>query len=253
MGKLIKYEFRKQLMTKLVICFFLALFEIIFLLGVGLEKENMMSFGSGFLFMTGWISFAFLGFEAVITYSNDLKTKQSYMLFLVPRNAYEIVGAKMITMIVQVAAAGAAFAGLAALDVVVLCARFGKINEMLEGIKEFVKMVTGSELRMMDFIWVFAMMLVLWLVFVTMAIFAITLATTLFANKRWKGVVSFLIYLVLNFGIAKIANLLLVDKFLQRDVIVADSAAWRFILFYSVVMVLDFLGTAFLLEKKVSV
>lgn len=105
----------------------------------------------------------------------------------------------------------------------------------------------------MDLIFAFAMMLVLWLTFVTMAMFAITLATTLFANKKWKGVVSFLIYLVLNFGIAKLANLLLVDKFLERDVLVADSAAWMFILYYSVVMVLDFLGTAFLLEKKVSV
>lgn len=253
MGKLIKYELRKQLATKLIVLAILAILEVIYLFGLFTDNEGMMGLGLGFLMMTAFISMFYFGFETIITYSNDLKTKQSYMLFLVPRNAYQIVGAKVIVNVLQTVAAAAAYVAVFALDVVIICAKYGEIQRMMDGIREFVSMLTGIEVRIGDVLYLISMMLVTWLVFITLAMFAITLSTTLFANKKWKGVVSFVIYIVLNQIFGKIAELLVRDSMLADGSIIVNSAAWAYILFYILVLVLSFFGTSYLLEKKVSV
>lgn len=253
MGKLIKYEFRKQLVSKIVVLALVVVLELLFIAGVFFEKGDWAGLGAGFLLMTAFASLFFFSFESIITYSNDLRTKQSYMLFLTPRNMYQIVGAKMITTVLQIVGAGIVFALILIGDVFLVCLKNGEIKELIEGIKEVIRMFTSVEIRLGEIAYVIAMLLVSWLEFVLMAFFAITLSTTLFANKKWKGVVSVAIYFALEWVIGKLAGLVMKSGFMADGYLVVNTEAWAYIGVYAAVMVACFFGTALLLEKKVSV
>lgn len=253
MGKLMKYEFRKQLMSKIVILAVGAVLEILFALGLFLEKEKWLATATGLLLTTAFIGLFYLSFESVVTFSNDLKTKQSYMLFLTPRNMFQVVGAKIAVTVIQILGAGLLFAFIAIGDAALVCSKYGKIQEFFDALKEFIKEITGAEIRLNEIIYVLLMVLVTWLLVITMAIFAITLSTTLFANKKYKGLISVLIFFVLEYVVGKIATLMVPTGFLQGEYLVVSAEAWAYIGVYALAMVLNFVGTALLLEKKVSV
>ena len=112
MLKLMKYEFKKQNTSKWIILGVGVLLEIIFLLGVVLSKENMMGFGLGFLMVLSFIAVFYVSIESIITFSNDLNRKQSYMLYMTPHSSFTILGAKLLTAFVTVCVTGFAFFGI---------------------------------------------------------------------------------------------------------------------------------------------
>lgn len=253
MGKLIKYELRKQLLSKIVVGVLIVGLELLYFAGLIFDNGDWAALGIGFLAMVAVASLFYFSFETIVTYSNDLKTKQSYMLFLTPRNMYQIVGAKMITTVLQIIGIGAVFAAVFIGDIFLLFLKNGEVQEFIDVIKQFFKMLTGVEVRLSEIVYVISMLLVAWLEFILMAMFAITLSTTLFANKRYKGVASVVIYFGLEWLIGKIAGLVVSTGFLEGEYLVVDTEAWAFIGVYVVVMILSFFGTSLLLEKKVSV
>ncbi len=253
MGTLIKYEFRKQLTSKIVVGIVIAALEIYFALGLFLEKENWIATSTVLLIVAGVVSLLYFSFESIVTYSNDLRTKQSYMIFLTPRNMFQVVGAKLLTTVMQIVLAGCAFAAIAIGDVFLVCAKFGKVKDLMEMLKEFFKSLTGVEIRLNEVAYVILMLLVAWLVFIAMAMFAITLSTTLLSTWKYKGIVSVALYFALDWIIAKIAGLVVPTGFLESEYLVVNTEAWAFIGVYLGALVLCYFGTALLLEKKVSV
>ncbi len=253
MGKLIKYEFRKQLMSKLVVGAVVLALQVLFFVGVIAGNADWGALGMGGTMIVAMISLIYFSFEAIVTYSNDLRTKHSYMLFLTPRNMFQIVGAKFVTMILQIFVYGCAFAAIGIGDVFVLCARKGNVKAFLDAVKEFFQLFTGVEIRLSEVIYVLIMLLIAWLVFVAMAMFAITLSTTLFSTWKFKGVVSVIIYFALDWCIAKVASLVTPTGFLEGEYLVVNTEAWAFIGVYGAALVLSYVGTALLLDKKVSV
>ena len=134
MGKLMKYEFRKQLMSKIIILAVGAVLEILFVLGLFLEKEKWLGTATGLPMTTAFIGLFYLSFESVVTFSNDLRTKQSYMLFLTPRNMFQVVGAKIVVTVIQIFGAGLLFTLIAIGDVALVCSKYGKIQELFDEI-----------------------------------------------------------------------------------------------------------------------
>ena len=175
------------------------------------------------------------------------------MLFLVPRNMFQVVGAKMITAVLQIFVGGAVFAGVFIGDLFILCSVKGKVQEGIDLLKDLFWAFTGTEIRMQETIYLAVMVLILWLEFTLMAMLAITLSTTLFANKKYKGVVSFVIYLGLEWILGKVAGLVVKTGFLQGEYLVVNTEAWAFIGVYVVAIIAAFFGTSLLLDKKVSV
>lgn len=253
MGKLMKYEFRKQLLSKIIVGVLVAALELLYIVGVLTENGDWAGLGAGLLMITAVVALFYFSFEAIITYSNDLKTKQSYMLFLTPRSMYQIVGAKMLTTVLQILGVGLLFAFLLVGDVLLICAKNGEIKVLIEGVKSFFLMLTGIEIRWLEIGYMVFILLVTWLEFILMAFFSITLSTTLFANKRLKGVASVAIYFILEWVIRKLADLVTSAGVPAGEYLVADGEVWAYIGVYAVAMLLCYFGTALLLEKKVSV
>ena len=253
MGKLIKYEFRKQLLSKLVVGIVVVVLQLIFLGGLLFDKESWAGTGLGVFAVVSMISLFYFSFESIVTYSNDLKTKQSYMLFLTPRNMFQIVGAKLITTSLQIFVCGCAFAAIGIGDVLLVCATKGDIKMFIEVVTQFFHELTGVEIRLVEVIYVILMILISWLFFIAMAMFAITLSTTLLSNWKFKGVASVAIFFGLDWIVGKVAKLMISTDFLESEYLVVSTEAWAFIGVYAVALALCYVGTALLLDKKVSV
>ena len=129
MLKLMKYEFKKQNTSKWIILGVGVLLEIIFLLGVVLSKENMMGFGLGFLMVLSFIAVFYVSIESIITFSNDLNRKQSYILYMTPHSSFTILGAKLLTAFVTVFVTGFAFFGIFLADGAIVVAKFDLLKD----------------------------------------------------------------------------------------------------------------------------
>lgn len=253
MGKLIKYEFRKQLMSKLVVGFVIVALQLLFGVGMIVDNADWGALGMGGTIIVSAVSLLYFGFESIVTYSNDLKTKHSYMLFLTPRNMFQIVGAKFVTSILQIFVFGCAFAAIGIGDVFILCARNRNVKAFLGAVKDFFQLFTGVEIRLGEVIYCLVLLLISMLVIVAMAMFAITLSATLLSNWKYKGVVSVIIFFALDWCLAKVANLVTPTEFLEREYLVVNTEAWAFVGVYVAALALCYVGTSLLLEKKVSV
>lgn len=252
MGKLIKYELKKQMLSKIIVGVLAAISQVIFFVGLLIDNPDWSASGVGILFILGFAAMFYFSFETIVTYSNDLKTKQSYMLFLIPRNMYQVVGAKMITTFLQILLAGAAFVAIFVGDVFAICAKKGEIKEMIEDIKIIFEQISGINVEMAEVMFVICTIFVIWIEFLLMAMLAITLSTTLFANKRYKGVISFGIYVALELLLGKVADLVTRGT-MSGENLEVNAMAWIFIGVYAVAMVLCFFATSWVLDKKISV
>ena len=242
-----KYEFRKQLLSKIIILVTLAILECSFLYGMFTENEDAIATSVAIFTAFAFIATLFVSFECVFTYSNDLKTKQSYMLFLTPNSTYKIVGAKILMAILQIALTGAVLVAVVILNVIFVAIRFDEVGTMFDFIRALVENVLGANLDLTYIIATLVYMLLNWISVVILAMLAITLSATFLANSKLKGFVSLGIFFLLNYFLNKCYELLLPEFIFEKDAfIVVDLAILA-------VVGLTYFATSWMLDKKVSV
>jgi hypothetical protein len=253
MLKLMKYEFRKQAFSKVILLVLAGILELVFFAGIIFDNSDILGLGIGLLVAYGIGALFFLSYEAIFTFYNDLKQKSSYMLFLTPHTSYAIVGAKVVSAGIQILLAGVALFLLAALDGSVLVAKFNMLAEVKELVQAFLQQVYNVDLSLSSIIAVTALIITGWVSTLTVAFFAITLSTTFLANSKLNGFVSFIIFIVINSAYSFIIN-----KFVDTTVTIENFIdLTKFFTTQSIFMlvftVITYLGTAWMLEKKVSV
>ncbi len=179
MFKLIKYEFRKQAFSKLVILAVLGLIEVFFILGIALNKDDMIGTSMGILSLFTFGALFFLAFESIITFNNDLKLKQSYMLFLTPNTTYGIVGAKVLYAAIQIVLAGIAFVAVFAINGGMLVAKYSSLAQIKELIINGMNQLLNIDIKPSVVLLAVGIAIFMWLSTVTAAFFSITLSSTL--------------------------------------------------------------------------
>jgi ABC-2 type transport system permease protein len=249
MLKLMKYEFRKQAVSKMVVVTLLVLLEIFFLIATFTEQEKLLSLSIVLLTLFIFGAILFLGYEAIITYSNDLKKKCSYMLFLTPVSTYSIVGAKVVSAAIQIIMAGLIFLGVAALNVAIIIGQFSEVAMFKEDLLNMVDMFLGVEINFSNIFSVIALNITSWISTITLAFFSITLSTTFLANRKFKGVVSFVIFVLLNILYSYVVNRL--NRIMNIDTIELNNYLQSAVMF--IFIIITYIGTAWMLDKKVSV
>lgn len=251
MLKLMKYEFRKQAFSKVIILVLVGLLELLFFFGVAADKENVIATSMMLLMVFTFGALFFLAFESILTYSNDLKQKCSYMLFLTPNTSYGIVGAKVLSAAIQVVLAGIAFFLIFGLDGAVLIAKYDAINEVKEMITKFLKEIFQLEIALTDVVSVVAVVIASWISTITVAFFSITLSTTFLANNKFKGIVSFIIFIALNVFYNYVVEWILGSP--ADDMSNITTFFTLQCLITVCFTIITYLGTAWMLDKKVSV
>ena len=243
MLKLMKYEFRKQSFSKIIILVLAGLLELFFAYGMITDNQERIAVSIGLFMVLAFGAIMFVSFECIITYSNDLKSKCSYMLFMTPHSSYSIIGAKALSTIVQILFAGAIFIAIGFLDFALMVTKYSDLSQMLDSLSQMFQI----QINYADVLIVIASILSSWICTVLLAFFSITLSTTFLANKKGKGFVSFLIFLVLNYGMSKVITLVLGSSlnYTQTDFVLN-------ILITVIFAAITYIGTSWMLEEKVS-
>ena len=247
MLKLMKYEVRKTMFSKVIILIITALAEIAYLIGVFAKKEDIMAWGIMGLTMCALIGIFYIGIESLIVFHRDLNTKQSYMLFLTPNSSYRILGAKVLENGIAIFVAGAFFALLAALDITIGILYIGGLKEFIDTIQEVIRHVQLQiEIYPEQILMAFFVTLSSWLLMIVTGYLAIVLSATVLAGKKFSGLLSFALYLLL-FGVSgKLIDLVpeMQNFYLRFGLIMAVTFVIIFIM-YAV--------TGWIMEKKLSV
>jgi hypothetical protein len=242
-----KYEFRKQLFSKILILVALAVLEVVFLYGLFADKENVMGLSIGLFIFISIAAVLFVSFESIFTFSNDLKTKQSYMLFLTPNSTYKIVGAKVLSSVIYVLLTAAALVALTLVDFGVFLVKKDEIAKFIEEFQKFIQLFFKANINV-----AFIITLILYFLFDLIGIMvigmaSITLSSTLLSNSKGKAVVSIIFFFGINFLVSKLGNLLI-------DIDITNTQTYYYGCIYSaVVMLVFYFATAWMLDKKVSV
>ncbi len=242
-----KYEFRKQLFSKILILVALAVLEILFLYGLFAEKDGALGLSMGLFGLISFGAVLFVTFECIFTFSNDLKTKQSYMLFLTPNSAYKIVGAKVLSSVIYVFITAAALLTFTLVNVGIVFVKYNEIAKAVEALQELIEIFFKANIDMAFVITMIIYLLVELVGIMVIGMASITLSSTFLSNSKGKALVSIAFFFGINFIISKIENLVI-----DFDVM-SKSSYYYGCIFSAVVMLIFYFATAWMLDKKVSV
>ena len=251
MFKLMKYEMRKTHYTKIILLAVTAIAQIAFLIGLYGNKEGTMLTSVLCLILLAIGGVIVMGLESIVTLHRDMNTRQSYMLFMTPNSCYKILGAKMLECGASILIAGAFFFGLGALDIALLFAKEGQLANAWEMIRDlFAHLTVNGRPIQMDPLSIAAVTFVLlsaWIAMIATAYLADVTSTALLTGKKYNGMISFLLFLVLNWAISQLIGLITGP--------IADNVTLLFVygglsLVFAAVM---YVATARIMEKKLSV
>ena len=79
MGRLIKYELKKQQTSRNIILALLLVFLLAFAAGIFSDNGNMVGISMGLEIFVGMFVFFYMGIESLLILNRDLKTKQSVL------------------------------------------------------------------------------------------------------------------------------------------------------------------------------
>ncbi len=212
MFKLMKYEFRKTWITKLILLAITAMLEAVFLIGLYGDNEDMLGTSIPLLVAVAVCGVLVIGLESIITLHRDMNTKQSYMLFMTPNSSYAILGAKVLEFGLSVLLSGAFFFALGFLDITLLFAKSGELNQLWELIKQVLSQFSfsnGQSVLLLDttgWALVTAEILVGWIDTVATAYLAVVVSAALLNGKKFNGLLSFVLFLLINWFTSWVAR-----------------------------------------------
>ena len=204
---LLKYEMRKTLFSKLILFGITAIAEAIFLIGFWGKKENTLLIGALLLFFIAITGITLMGILSLITLHRDMNTKQGYMLFMTPNSCYKILGAKVIECSLSLLLAGAFFFALGYLDFSLLLGTganktiLDMINQVIFSINKQI-VLDAPHLSALVF-----SMIACWICTVTIACLSDVICTALLYGKKGSLVITFVLFIALNYGIGKLLQL----------------------------------------------
>lgn len=250
MLKLMKYEFRKTQVTKLILLAIIAIAEIAYLIGLYGNHEEAAVLSIVALIMLSFLGVFAVGVESISILHRDMNTRQSYMLFMTPNSSYKILGAKVLECSLSILITGAFIFALGALDITLALARQEGLDKMWEMIREFISHITinGRQLEINAPILAAALLNILtsWIMTIILAYLAVVISAALLNGKQLNGLISFVLFLLLNWGSAKILSLIPTTM----------SSVTTLLIYVAVELVLAaimYVVTAQIMERKLSV
>lgn len=258
MLKMMKYEYRRGIFPLLVVITALAAAELLFVIGIFAEKNLLAGLGITFLVIGGWASFMFVLIYGVIIYSQDLKNKTGYMVFMTPISNYKIIGAKLLSILLTGATLVAFLGLLIVVDYNLLKSHNGGVagvELVLDDILGTRGLSIGSVIANVAGFIVVA--LIQFYTMITIAYLAVSLSSTVLQNKKIKGVVSFILFVALYVLYVLVSYIAYKLPHLGKNVQVETmlDAMYKNIpqlILYVVCMIGSYIGSATLLTKKIS-
>lgn len=246
MLRLLKYELRKTLFSKLVLLCITVIAEAIFLIGLWGNKENTLALGAVLLFFTAISGIALMGILSLVTLHKDMNTKQGYMLFMTPNSCYKILGAKVIECSISLLIAGVFYLALGMLDFSLILGK-GANQQIWDMLTETIRSINDQ--IQLDAPHVSALvfsMIACWICTVTIACLSDVICTALLYGKKGNLIITFVLFLALNYGISKLLTLV------PASIGIIPVLVWQGVIALALAGVM-YVITARLMEKYLSV
>lgn len=252
MGKIIKYEWQKQRTSRMIILFtILAGFVAMVAFNFDAIANNSMIVGTTILLLmaTSFLVIFYTGIESLVIFNKDLRTKQSHMLWMVPKSTYEILGGKFIAAFLQML-----FVFTSVVLSGCICILFiffindGSIQDLLQAIQELGKALFRLNIEW-QFVIDFSILIFLsWTEIIMIGFLSIIISRTLFLNSKFSGLLSIILFFVI---------LNIVEQCYELVNRALGSSGFQFqftdLIFYAVTSVILFLISGALADKKLSV
>lgn len=255
MGKLIKYEVRKQRMSRMVILAALVIGLAVFFGGLLFDKEKVMAVTVILMFCASILVLFYSGIEGILVLNRDLRTKQSYMLWMVPRSIWKIMGAKFISALLQMLITFALFAAAGGACLAAAVVKADGFASLVDGVRMISSAFVKGGIRWTDMVQVAFLLFLAWSLVIMVGFFAVILSRTVLIRSRYAGLAAIILFFVINFVIERGYYLLnripLIYETFGRNG-VGNLNMWD-VLYYLAVCVILFIASSLVAEKKLSV
>ena len=233
---LLKYEMLKKWNVFLLALAGIGLCEgfIIYELTV---KHNW-GLSAGLFGLLGGAGALFVLIDSILSFYNELNRKTCYMLFLTPRNSYQILGIKSIISLLELIVGGLIYLLLSTLN-------YGLVKDIYTGNEIFNYFDVLIDTKIDIIISAFINSISMWFFTILISFFAITLTFTVLLNNKFSGFISAILAVVLQVSIIRVIVLF------SKKVISTNSGYLITSLFLAVSIVFYFISS-YLLEKKLS-
>lgn len=254
MLKMVKYEYRKNLFPLLVVFIVFGGLQIYFMIATMMKDEGHSAISASLLMLAAFCSYLFVLLYGVASYNSDLKNKSGYLVFMAPISTYQVIGAKLLSTLLTGVTLVALIGVLGVVDYSFAAKQYGldSIIEMIEYLFESSDIsLTSVLLNVLVFV---IILLIEFFMTITVAYFAISLCSTALQNNKFKGFVSFVLFIVLTIVINIISSKLptLLDFNEAETFLQLMYSALPQIGLYIVVMIGSFIGSGMLLDKQIS-
>lgn len=254
MFKLIKYEFRKDIIIYLVIFAMILALEGYLMISILTGSDVNMVISIILYLLCGWGAVMVIMILGVVSFARELGSKYSFMTFMTPNSAYKIVGAKYITLIATTVLATAIYGGFIYLDVTVALLRYGDFRDIMDTINSFMTLMSGNSIADVVIALV-AVLLGVWfniLLTVSYAYLATTLSYTILANKKGKVWLAVGLFVGIRVITSIITFVLPHFNFGEETLGAILAGSWLVYLFEFLFIGATYFVVSFLLDRKVS-
>lgn len=247
MGKLMKYEWKKQRTSRMIVMVALAVCVLAFLGGMLVEKDALMGVSVTLLFVGAFFVVFYMGIESILILNRDLKTKQSYMIWMTPKSVWEILGA-----IAQMFFVFALYAIAGLLCFVGTIQYVGELGNVFAIIRDSFIRLSGEGQLIAQIIWNLFCIFVGWTEIVMVGYLAVIGSRTILRDSKYAGGISIVAFFVITFIIEKIYNLI---SNVLPNVEVAGNSFFGvgYLVYYIIICVAVFLLSGWMADKKLSV
>ncbi|MBP3238780.1 MAG: ABC transporter permease [Lachnospiraceae bacterium] len=254
MLKTIKYEFRRSIGAFIILAVIFGLLELYYFYGILADKTKHMGIAIVLLMIASMAMFFFVLIFSITSYKHDIEQKQGYLVFMTPTSTYSVIGAKLITTLITGIVIVAVIFGLFALDWKILMNKDKNLKNTIDVLHDvFETMGFKTDKIILGLLATVFVFLISFYLLVAIAYLAISLSNTLLSNKRGKGFISFVFFIILYIVITIISNKL---PHIGSDSFDNLTEAMRYnipqYLFNLVMMIACFYSSAWLLNNKIN-
>jgi len=252
MLKLMKYEFKRSVTTLIILYVVIAALEGFSLYSMFAKNNIGTVISFSLLILGGFAVMIFIFVMAIQSYSKELSSKYSYMIFMTPNSTYKIIGSKLLTTGFVALVTTVVACLLIVLDFNIFISQFTDVRNAKESIEQALA-YRGYNLGNL-YLSILVYCIVIWIgifMWISLAYFSITLSATAFSNKRFRGVLTFLIFIALGYAMSRLSSALPSVDIGTGLVNTLLTPLYSYIVDI-VTIILAFLGSSLLLDKKVS-
>ena len=253
MLKLIKYEVRKSRVALGILLAAIIALEAYYLISLQADSTGNVITSAVLLTVSGFAAAIAVFAVGISSYSNELKQKTSYLIFLTPNTSLAIMAAKTLFTLFAAIVFGSLLCGLCVLDLKLLMEHYDEMTSFYEMIDSFLK---TQDINLSQFYLLIgftaANALIQVVGYLVVAYFAVTFSATVMQQKKGRGFVTVVVYLAILFALNRLASLWVRDVGEFENIRQLVRALVPNGIQNVIVILLSLFGSAWLLDKKVS-